>query len=141
MVPLSGNQARCELSRAVTRPKRPGGPSGHALGVQAVPTANDVVPLLGGALVTNDEVTELIRRATGLVRTYTRGAGFDAEGSLLEVELASVIVASVARVLLNPECALALSGPRLTGTPGTFGEWTLGELEVLARYRHRQPSD
>ena len=97
--------------------------------------------MLGGARVTNAELTELIRRATALVRTYTRGAGFDAEHDALEADLAAVIVASVARVVLNPERALALSGPRLTGTPGTFGEWTLVELEVLARYRRRQSSD
>ena len=115
--------------------------SGHARKVQRLPTVNDVVPLLGGAPVTNDELTELIRRATGFARTYTRGAGFDAESNSLEAELASVIVASVVRVVLNPERALALYGPRLTGTPGTFGEWTLQELEVLARYRHRQPTD
>ncbi len=75
------------------------------------------------------------------MRTYTQGAGFDAEGTSLEVDLAAVIVASVARVVLNPERELALSGPRLTGTPGTFEEWTLPELEVLARYRLRRSVD
>jgi hypothetical protein len=109
--------------------------------VQGLPTANDVASLLGGAPVTTEELTELIRRATGLVRTYTRGAGFDAEGNSMEVDLAAVIVASVARVVLNPERALALSGPRLTGAPGTFGEWTLSDLEVLARYRNRQSTE
>lgn len=97
--------------------------------------------MLDGAPVTNDELTELLRRATSLVRAYTRGAGFDAEGDALEAELAAVIVASVARVVLNPERALAVSGPQLAGTPGTFGEWSLQELDVLASYRRRQSAD
>ena len=71
------------------------------------------------------------------MRTYTRGAGFTPEG--VEPDLAAILVASVVRAVLNPESALS-SAPWFAGSPGTFGDWTTAELQILEEYARRAQS-
>lgn len=107
--------------------------------MQRLPAAHDVLPLLGGLSIPSEEVDTLLNRAAALMRTYTHGVGFTPEGVALEPDLASIIVASVARALLNPESALS-SAPSFSGCPGTFEEWTTAELRILRSYASRAAS-
>ena len=109
--------------------------------MRPLPTVHDVLARLGDLPAARSEVDAMMGRSLSRARTYTRGSGFEDEGRAVEADLASVVVESVVRTLVNPELALATSQPPFGAIPGTFGEWTLEELRVLERYRVRQSSD
>jgi hypothetical protein len=89
---------------------------------------------VGGAWGAPTELESLLTRSLDLLHAHTRGGGFAPDGSEIDDALARISVASVARAVLNPERALATSDLAFTASPGSFGEWTLDELRILAAY-------
>lgn len=98
--------------------------------------APDVVAFLG---VSDDAATVALAEQhtpviTELVRAYTRGAGFDANGAPFP-EVRAVILTATARLVANPEQIESyVSG---AGVRGGFTGFTLLESLVLNRYRRR----
>lgn len=76
---------------------------------------------------------------TELAMGYTRGKGFDVNGTPVQ-QIASVIVMATARVTVNPEQNKREAFGDFQVTPGTLYGWTLAELAVLNRYRKRSTS-
>lgn len=101
-------------------------------------TGQDVADYLG-----RGDDTELVALAsthvghmTNLVRAYTRGKGFTDDTPAADLD--SVIVASTARLVNNPEGVQAetIGGYSVTYGAGGHG-WTLAEQFVLNGYRRR----
>ena len=108
--------------------------------MRPLPTADDVLAQTSGATVSPAEIERLLARSLTLMHAHTRGGGFASDRSEVDEALARISVASVTRVLLNPECALATVNAPFTASPGSFGEWTVDELRILATYEE-QPVD
>lgn len=80
-------------------------------------------------------LADLLGHAAQAARTLTLGAGFSAAGTMVEPDIAEILVRSVARSLLNPELPLSCAAPPFTGRPGTFPDWTDADVAVLDGYR------
>jgi hypothetical protein len=110
--------------------------------VRPLPNVDDVLAQASGAQVSPAEIERLLARSLTLMYAHTRGGGFAADRSKVDGVLARISVASVVRVILNPECALTTANAPFTASPGSFGEWTLDELRTLAAYEeHTQSID
>ena len=85
-----------------------------------------------------DVIAELIvPLITSIVKSYTRGRGFDEDGEP-NAEIAAVITTASARLFANPRQAneAKTTGPfMLDRRSRGFDGWTLAELFVLNRYR------
>lgn len=75
--------------------------------------------------------TDIVPIITAMVRSYTRGRGFDAGEP--NDELAAVITCAAARMIGNPEQIQYKVGT--VEMRGGFQGWTLPETFVLNRYR------
>ena len=73
---------------------------------------------------------------TTMVKSYTRGRGFDEYG-YPNVDLETVILAAGARLVVNPEQSGRLQIGDYSEVKAVFNGWTLAELAVLNRYRRR----
>jgi len=75
-----------------------------------------------------------------LVRSYTRGRGFE-DSAAVPADLLSVILTATARLVGNPRQlardALGILGEFTREHTGAFAGWTLAELMVLNSYRRR----
>lgn len=74
--------------------------------------------------------------AEQMVRAYTRGNGFDANGEPNDA-IAAVVISCAARLHANPTMIRQESVGPFGVSPGTFHGWTLAELAVLHGYRVR----
>lgn len=109
-----------------------------------MPTTADVTNWLGdlAGRASADALAAHLDAATTMVRSYTRGAGFDDTTGEPNDELAAVIVSLAARSVLNPTAVRSAgfdatgeySEQRMHAFPGGF---TLLETVVLNRYRLR----
>lgn len=103
----------------------------------SLPTEHDVVAFLGQG---DDPILLALAQAhvpgvTAMVRSYTRGEGFDAATHKVAEDLHAVIVSTTARSVHNPESVQRENLADYGVTP-TVG-WTLVELAVLNRWRKR----
>jgi hypothetical protein len=104
--------------------------------MQPLPPPSVVLGLLNREPASDDTtVALLLRRAAEAARHHTRGAGFTADGSGVEAEIAEVLVESVRRALMNPELSLVGDGDAFCLRPGSFADWSYTEYAVLERYR------
>lgn len=71
-----------------------------------------------------------------MVRSYTRGVGFDESGDPNDA-LGAVIITCTARLSANPELQRQSTQGPFSVTHGLFNGWTLPELAVLNAYRKR----
>lgn len=98
-----------------------------------------VLAFLGSAGAGEGEMASLqthIEVAEQMVRAYTRGNGFDANGEPNDA-IAAVVISCAARLHANPTMNRELTTGPFGVTPGTFHGWTLAELAVLHSYRVR----
>lgn len=110
--------------------------------MRPLPNVDDVLAQASGVQVSRVEIERLLARSVTLMYAHTRGGGFAADRSKVDSVLARILVASVVRAILNPECALTTVNAPFTAIPGSFGEWTVDELRVLAAYEeHTQSND
>lgn len=93
-----------------------------------------------GAYSDPSRVERLLTRATTAAHRHTGGAGFTADGTWVEPEIAAVIVNSVCRALANPELSLVGDEDAFDLRPGSFADWSYAENAVLERYRVAPPS-
>jgi len=77
--------------------------------------------------------------ATAMVKSYTRGVGFDPATFEPAPDLASVILLVASRLYANPEGnrAETVGAYSFTSALAGFSGYTLAELAVLHRYRRR----
>lgn len=94
-----------------------------------------IAAFLGGA--DDQALVDLIEPSvvaiTSMVKSYTRGVGF--ETSYPNAELEAVITTATARLVANPEQIATDVGT--VSTRGGFAGWTLAETFVLNRFRKR----
>lgn len=102
----------------------------------AVP-AEDLLGVLLGQTINDDQATTAIAVVTSLAKSYTRGAGFTDTGPAEDIT--SVILTAAARLLSNPTGVLydETEGPSSVSYRSAFSGWTVAELTVLNRYRVR----
>lgn len=103
--------------------------------MQDLPVDADSFALLTGREITTDQFLAAAAVVKARARSYTRGAGFDAEGNPAE-DIESVIMTAVIRLLANP---LDVESERMGGFEVRYGAafqgWSIGERETLNRYR------
>jgi len=77
--------------------------------------------------------------ATRMVKSYTRGKGFDPGTGEPAADLGAVILLAAARLYMNPDGvrAEAVGNYSYTSALAGFQGYTLAELAVLHRYRRR----
>ena len=78
-----------------------------------------------------------LKVATDVVRTYTRGEGFNAVTGAPGDDLAAVILLVAGRIYTNPAATEMTSIDDYTVRYAAFNGWTLPELAVLNTYRRR----
>lgn len=102
------------------------------------PYADDVVAFLGGPVEGHDvaQIETHIRVASMMVKGYTRGRGFDEDGTPAD-DVAAVIVSCAARLYRNPTLDRNQTAGPFQTSPGIFNGWTLAELAILNNYRVR----
>ena len=103
------------------------------------PTAQDVADFLGKG---SDEAVRARAGAhlpvvTAMVRAYVRGNGFSTEDDEPADDLALVIIASTARLVMNPDHTRDTTTGPFSIKHGIFTGWTLPELAILHLYRRR----
>ena len=103
-----------------------------------LPTALDVVNFLGrpGDPPLQAVATEHVRLVTAFVHAYTRGRGFDDDAEECADDVRAVIVASTARLVVNPAQVEREEADGYS-VVGAFRGFTLPELLVLNGYRTR----
>lgn len=103
------------------------------------PIGQDVADFLGqsddAALVAL--AAEHVRIVAAMVRSYTRGNGFDPATGDPADDVAAVITTATARLVNNPEQLGREQLGDYAVTPSPFAGWTLTETFVLNRYRRR----
>lgn len=77
---------------------------------------------------------EAVKVVTAMVRSYTRGRGFEYQGYVME-DLAAVIVTASARLMANPDQLRSQVGG--VSIYNGFTGFSLAETFVLNRYRRR----
>lgn len=102
-----------------------------------MPTAIEVATFLGrsGDTTVVAAAEAHLPIVAAMVRRYVRGRGFT--NGEPDEDLAAVIIASTARLVVNPTMTeYQASGP-FQIREGTFKGWTLPELAILHSYRAR----
>lgn len=107
--------------------------------MEQLPTAETIeahLPPDVRAEVLGEELRRVVTRAADLARKQTDGRGFSLDGLCADRRLTTLIRNSVVRALTNPEISLTCSAPLFVAAPGSFGDWTLEELDTLSQFRH-----
>lgn len=99
-------------------------------------TATDLAAHLQTDVDTASAVLAL-KVAADVVRTYTRGVGFDPLTGAPGNDLAAVILTSAGRMYTNPTHTQQETIDDYTVRHAGFTGWTLPELAVLNAYRRR----
>ena len=81
--------------------------------------------------------TLALKVATDVVRTYTRGEGFNILTGAPGDDLAAVVLTSAARIYVNPTHNQQETVDDYTVRYAAFNGWTLPELAVLNTHRRR----
>jgi hypothetical protein len=106
-----------------------------------IPTVYDLAEFIARDLSGDEEAAQaqqVITIVTSLVKSYTRGNGFDSEGSPAE-DLRAVILTSSARLIFHQfQVPYAeVKGPESFSVREGWVGWTLTELAALNRWRIR----
>lgn len=72
-----------------------------------------------------------------MAQDYTRGNGFNEDGTEAETALVSVVKIACVRLVANPTQVKRYQVGEYSETPSLFQGWTVGELAVLNTYRVR----
>jgi len=99
-------------------------------------TATDLAAHLQTDVDTATAVLAL-KVATDVVRTYTRGEGFNIVTGAPGDDLAAVVLMAAGRIYTNPAATEMTSIDDYTVRYAAFNGWTLPELAVLNTYRRR----
>jgi hypothetical protein len=104
-------------------------------------TVTDLFAFMGETFSGDDlaRLTSVMSVVTAMVRSYTRGVGFDAEGNP-EDDLKAVTMSATARMLKLPPPGIQSEnmGPFMVQYSSQVGfSWTVAEQYVLDRYRVR----
>jgi hypothetical protein len=88
--------------------------------------------------LTDGDIAAVVPIITVMVKSYTRGRGFDDDGWPTE-DLAAVIKTASARLAANgsQQNGMVMAGVYQKDLRSAFQGWTLAELAVLNRYRVR----
>ncbi len=78
-----------------------------------------------------------LKVATDVVRSYTRGEGFNVVTGAPGDDLAAVVLMAAGRIYTNPAATEMTSIDDYTVRYAAFNGWTLPELAVLNTYRRR----
>lgn len=112
--------------------------------IYAPPRAQDVAAFLGvDDPATMSKAEQHVPIVTAFVRAYTRGGGFDGDGTgtgggyYPNQDVAAVITSATARLVQNPSLARSQTTGPYSVSPGILDGFTLPELAVLHQYRRR----
>lgn len=94
----------------------------------------ETLTALSGSAFDADQASAAIAVVTSRAKSYTRGVGFTDTGIADDIE--SVIQTAVLRLLANPlNVERESMGPLAVEYGNNFQGWTIGERQVLDRYR------
>ncbi|GAB3443291.1 hypothetical protein GCM10027517_21590 [Phycicoccus ginsengisoli] len=102
-----------------------------------LPDGAAVLQHLGDAAagISPEAADRCVRRATALAWAHTRGRGFSSSGEAVAEDIAAVIVRCAARALTNPAYPVRMEDGTLSGRPGSFGDWSRSEAQLLRQVR------
>lgn len=105
--------------------------------METMPTGQQVAQLLGQGGNSSALAEAYLPMVWEMAREYTRGKGFNDDGTEAEPSIVAVVKLACVRIVSNPTQTKRYQVGEYSETPSLFQGWTVAELSVLNTYRVR----